>query len=72
MGYSPWGLKESDSTEQLNYSVLGPQKFLKVAGTKRGGGGWHQAPGCPRTWHSDSRWTPSLRPPRSPWSGPWQ
>ena len=34
MGYSSWGLKELDSTEQLNYPVLGPQKFLKVAGTR--------------------------------------
>ena len=22
MGYSPWGLKESDTTEQLHYSLM--------------------------------------------------
>ena len=33
VGYSPWGLKESDMTEQLNMSIKRRKEFLKVSGS---------------------------------------
>ena len=55
MGYSPWGLKELDTTEQLSMSaaysifLLGGEDFVcRRFGATEEVGGWGRAPG--RVW----------------------
>ena len=56
VGYSPWGQKEVDTTERLDFT---PQfnnnisQFLQVR-DQLGGSGWGLSFRCPEVWHS--RW----------------
>ena len=51
--YSPWGHKESDTTEQLNFMTIFKREREKtevwvVSGKGGGGGGWEEARGLAR------------------------